>query len=117
MLKAIRSLEDGKNHIHLEKFDVKSLSDKEGDEGRKEARDKLLQYIDRSGEHDYYEYREGEDRTIKFSLRAKEPDCVSDIAQQFGGGGHPQAAGITMYGKLDETAGSVLDALIHKLNG
>ena len=61
--------------------------------------------------------REGEDGTIKFSLRAKEPDCVSDIAQQFGGGGHPQAAGITMYGKLDETAGSVLDALIHKLNG
>ena len=59
----------------------------------------------------------GEDGTIKFSLRAKEPDCVSDIAQQFGGGGHPQAAGITMYGKLDETAGSVLDALIHKLNG
>ena len=46
LLKAIRSLEDGKNHIHLEKFDVKSLSDKEGDEGRKEARDKLLQYIE-----------------------------------------------------------------------
>lgn len=61
--------------------------------------------------------RESEDGSIKFSLRAKEPDSVSDIAQQFGGGGHPQASGITMYGKLDETAGCVLDALVRKLNG
>ena len=61
--------------------------------------------------------REGEDGTIKISLRAKEPDCVSDVAQKFGGGGHPQASGITLYGKLDETAGIVLDALIRKMNG
>ncbi|MBR5961910.1 MAG: bifunctional oligoribonuclease/PAP phosphatase NrnA [Clostridia bacterium] len=61
--------------------------------------------------------REAEDGTIKFSLRAKEPDCISDIAQSFGGGGHPQAAGITIYGKLDETTGNVLDAMIRKLNG
>ena len=61
--------------------------------------------------------REAQDGSIKFSLRAKEPDCVSDIAQSFGGGGHPQAAGITLYGKLDETAGNVLDAMIRKLNG
>ena len=46
LLKAIRSLEDGKNHIHLEKFDVQSLSDKEGEEGRKEAIDHLLKYIE-----------------------------------------------------------------------
>ena len=46
LLKAIRSLEDGKNHIHLEKFDVSSLSDKTGEEGRKEAREKLLKYIE-----------------------------------------------------------------------
>ncbi|MCR4740349.1 MAG: carbamoyl-phosphate synthase large subunit [Lachnospiraceae bacterium] len=46
LLKAIRSLEDGKNHIHLEKFDVKSLSEKEGIEGRKEAIKKLLEYIE-----------------------------------------------------------------------
>ena len=55
--------------------------------------------------------------SIKFSLRAKEPDTVSDIAQVFGGGGHPQAAGITMNGELDETASRVLDAMIRKLNG
>ena len=46
LLKAIRSLEDGKNHIHLEKFDVKNLSDKEYPENRKEAVDKLLAYIE-----------------------------------------------------------------------
>jgi carbamoyl-phosphate synthase large subunit len=46
LLKAIRSLEDGKNHIHLEKFDVKSLSDKPEPENRKEAVEKLLKYIE-----------------------------------------------------------------------
>ncbi len=47
LLKAIRSLEDGKNHIHLEKFDVKSLSDKtDSKEAKKEAIDKLLKYVE-----------------------------------------------------------------------
>ncbi|MCR5322195.1 MAG: carbamoyl-phosphate synthase large subunit [Lachnospiraceae bacterium] len=46
LLKAIRSLEDGKNHIHLEKFDVKNLSDKPEPENRKEAVEKLLSYIE-----------------------------------------------------------------------
>ena len=46
LLKAIRSLEDGKNHIHLEKFDVKNLTGKEGEEGRREAVAKLLSYIE-----------------------------------------------------------------------
>ncbi len=45
LLKAIRSLEDGKNHIHLEKFDMKNLSQKEAPENRAEAVDKLLHYI------------------------------------------------------------------------
>ena len=46
LLKAIRSLEDGKNHIHLEKFDIKSLSDKASPENRREAVEKLLAYIE-----------------------------------------------------------------------
>ena len=46
LLKAIRSLEDGKNHIHLEKFDVQNLSDKPEPENRKEAVEKLLSYIE-----------------------------------------------------------------------
>ena len=45
LLKAIRSLEDGKNHIHLEKFDVKNLSQKEAPENRAESVEKLLHYI------------------------------------------------------------------------
>ena len=46
LLKAIRSLEDGKNHIHLAKFDVKTLSDRPEPENRKEAIRKLLHYIE-----------------------------------------------------------------------
>ena len=46
LLKAIRSLEDGKNHIHLSKFDVASLSDRPEPENRKEAMEKLLTYIE-----------------------------------------------------------------------
>ena len=46
LLKAIRSMEDGKNHIHLEKFDVGNLSKKSGAEGRAEAVEKLLTYIE-----------------------------------------------------------------------
>ncbi|MCR5774768.1 MAG: carbamoyl-phosphate synthase large subunit [Lachnospiraceae bacterium] len=46
LLKAVRSLEDGKNHIHLEKFDIKNLSDKSEPDNKKEAVDKLLSYIE-----------------------------------------------------------------------
>ena len=46
LLKAIRSLEDGKNHIHLAKFDVNNLSDKPHPENRREAVEKLLDYIE-----------------------------------------------------------------------
>ena len=61
--------------------------------------------------------REDENQAIKFSLRAKEPDSINDVAQSFGGGGHPQAAGITMHGSLEETVLQVLEAMIRKLNG
>ena len=61
--------------------------------------------------------RESGEGKIKFSLRAKEPDYISDIAQFFGGGGHPQASGITMTGGLDESVSLVLNAMIRKLNG
>ncbi len=46
LLKGIRSLEDGKNHIHLEKFDVKNLSAGSEPEMRREAVRKLLKYIE-----------------------------------------------------------------------
>ena len=59
--------------------------------------------------------REQDGNRIKFSLRAKEPYTVNDVAQRFGGGGHPQAAGIAMDGPLDEAVEPVLWAMIHKL--
>ena len=59
--------------------------------------------------------RETEEGQIKFSLRAKEPCRVDDIAEQFGGGGHPQASGITMDGTLEEATEQVLRAMEEKL--
>ena len=61
--------------------------------------------------------REAGGGKIKFSLRAKEPDTINDVAQAFGGGGHPQASGITMDGPLEAAMDKVLDAMIRKLNG
>ena len=61
--------------------------------------------------------RESHEGKIKISLRAKKPDTVSDIAQEFGGGEHPQAAGITTDGDLEMTTACVLNAMIRKLNG
>ena len=59
--------------------------------------------------------REAAEGTVKFSLRAKEPMCVNDIALLFGGGGHPQASGITMAGPLDEAAAKVLAEMEKKM--
>lgn len=60
--------------------------------------------------------REDTNGRIKFSLRAMKPDSVSDIAQAFGGGGHPQASGITMDGPLNQAVECVLKMMIQKIN-
>ena len=52
---------------------------------------------------------------VKLSLRAVEPDTVSDIAAQFGGGGHAQAAGVTMQMPMQEAVSAVLAAMAAKL--
>ena len=59
--------------------------------------------------------REDGDGMIKLSLRAKSPEVISDVAQKLGGGGHPQAAGISMPGSLDEVADQVAAEMIRKL--
>ena len=59
--------------------------------------------------------REAEDGNIKFSLRAKEPMRVDDVAQHLGGGGHPQASGITMSGGLEDAVEQVLTAMEKKI--
>ena len=52
---------------------------------------------------------------VKLSLRAVEPDTVNDIAKQFGGGGHAQAAGVTMQMSMDKAVAAVLAAMKEKL--
>lgn len=52
---------------------------------------------------------------VKLSLRAVEPDTVNDIAKQFGGGGHAQAAGVTMQMPMNEAVQAVLAAMEKKL--
>ena len=52
---------------------------------------------------------------IKMSLRAKEPARVDDVAQIFNGGGHEQAAGITMQGTLNEAVERVLAEMERKI--
>lgn len=59
--------------------------------------------------------RSQKDGTVKFSLRSKPPYSVNDVAQQFGGGGHPQASGISMKGDLDEATERVAASLAEKL--
>ena len=53
--------------------------------------------------------------SVKLSLRAVEPDTVNDIAKQFGGGGHAQAAGVTMHMPMNEAIAAVLAAMKEKL--
>lgn len=48
---------------------------------------------------------------IKCSLRAIEPYDVAKVAQALGGGGHPQAAGMTMREPLERAMAIVLDML------
>ena len=46
--------------------------------------------------------REVADGSVKLSLRAVAPCCVSGVAKRFGGGGHAQAAGANVQLPLDE---------------
>jgi len=56
-------------------------------------------------------FREIEPRYIKVSLRSKEGIDVSAVARQFGGGGHPAAAGCRVRQPLRSTVISVLNAV------
>lgn len=59
--------------------------------------------------------REDEPGIVKFSLRAKSPQRIDDVAQRLGGGGHPQASGVTMKGTLEEATRKVAAAMAEKL--
>ena len=53
---------------------------------------------------------------VKLSLRAFEPDTVNDVAQQFGGGGHAQAAGCSIHAPIGEAVKMALNVMKDKLN-
>lgn len=55
--------------------------------------------------------REAGDLRYKVSMRAKGEVDVAEVAMQFGGGGHRNAAGFMMDGSLEEVKGKVIAAL------
>ncbi|MBP3655759.1 MAG: DHH family phosphoesterase [Clostridia bacterium] len=55
------------------------------------------------------------DEGVKISLRAVEPETVNDIAKVFGGGGHAQAAGCTLYMPMHKAVDAVLAAIREKM--
>lgn len=59
--------------------------------------------------------RENDDGRIKFSLRARAPLTVDDVAAKLGGGGHARAAGISMEGSLEATTKLVVKEMIQRL--
>ena len=60
--------------------------------------------------------RENGMNRIKFSLRARAPLTVDDVAAKLGGGGHARAAGISMEGSLEATTRQVVRAMETRLN-
>jgi len=59
--------------------------------------------------------RESDDGRIKFSLRARAPLTVDDVAASLGGGGHARAAGISMEGNLEAATRQVVQAMIRRI--
>lgn len=59
--------------------------------------------------------REQADGTTKLSLRAVAPHDITGVAQQFGGGGHAQAAGATVFLPLDEAIACVVERMQQEL--
>ncbi len=59
--------------------------------------------------------RETERGRVKVSLRAKGEVPVNAVAARFGGGGHPNAAGCTLEGTLEEATAEVLGAVFAAL--
>ena len=62
-------------------------------------------------------FRECGEDEYKVSLRSKGSVDVSKVAGQFGGGGHPNAAGFNIKGGFEEVKKQVIDALNASLGG
>ena len=111
--KAISSLEfRGNGKIAVMKL---TLQDFEDCGARSEHADTLVDYaLYTQGTGMAVLVREAGEGQVKFSLRSKEIP-VSDVAQLFGGGGHPLASGITMAGEMKESLEKVVSRLEAKV--
>lgn len=58
---------------------------------------------------------EAADSKVRISLRSRDPFDVHAFAQQFGGGGHRNAAGIKLTGQLEEVKSKIIKKLIETL--
>ncbi len=57
---------------------------------------------------------EGDDGTVKISLRGRDPVAIVHIARQFGGGGHRLAAGATVVGRSMDELGPLVRAALER---
>ena len=61
-------------------------------------------------------FRETVEGKIKISFRSKDDFNVDHFSRAFGGGGHPNAAGCTLEGSIDNIVKTVIDELIKALD-
>ncbi len=54
-------------------------------------------------------FRQKEDKVFKISVRTEENIDAADICSRFGGGGHTNAAGCTLFGDIDEVKNKFLE--------
>ncbi len=83
-----------------------------GDDEAAEAASEVTDYLSTLGRfRASVLFKERRDGTVKVSMRSAPPVDVSAVAQQFGGGGHRQAAGCTLTGSLADAEARLLPAL------
>ncbi len=61
-------------------------------------------------------FRELPNHQVRINIRSKEGINVSDLAKRFGGGGHPNASGALINGKLDDVVHDVVEGAKQILN-
>ena len=83
-----------------------------------EASSEVTDYLASLGEFQVSAlFKERRDGTVKVSFRSNPPIDVAAVAQQFGGGGHRQAAGCTIMQSLQQAEPLVLAALRRAVEG
>lgn len=113
-----RALQDMETHLG-NKVIIQHIRQENHGQHSKDAID--LEHVDLEYIHDFNNIiedvqcivllRELEDNRVRVSLRSKTDLDVSKIVGSFGGGGHPNAAGATWKGSIEEVKTHILDLL------